>query len=128
MDIELRLKGIISTSMMLLPHERKVIEKVFQCKVTDRYGCEEVSLIGCECEMHEGMHMNIEHLVIEFVKDDGSYAVPGEPGNIVVTDLMNYAMPFIRYKEKIWGALIKLFLWQGLLLWEMLQVHLAICT
>ncbi|MCI5120564.1 MAG: phenylacetate--CoA ligase family protein [Candidatus Electrothrix sp. AUS4] len=93
-----RPKGILSTSMMLLPHERSVIEEVFKCKVIDRYGCEEVSLIGCECEEHDGMHMNIEHLVIEFIKDDGTAAQPGEPGNIVVTDLMNYAMPFIRYQ------------------------------
>jgi phenylacetate-CoA ligase len=90
--------GIISSSMMLLPHERMVIEEVFGVKVTDRYGCEEVSLIGSECEKHEGMHLNIEHLFIEFIKDDGSYAAPGEPGQIVVTDLMNYSMPFIRYK------------------------------
>jgi len=90
--------GIISTSMMLLLHERELIENVFSCRVTDRYGCEEVSLIGCECEVHDGMHMNIEHLIIEFIKDDGSPASPGEIGNIVVTDLMNRAMPFVRYK------------------------------
>ncbi len=97
-------KGILSTSMMLLPHERKLIENVFSCKVTDRYGCEEVSLIGSECEKHNGMHMNIEHLVIEFIKDDGTPALPGEPGNIVVTDLMNYAMPFIRYRVEDVGV------------------------
>ncbi|GAB6194029.1 phenylacetate--CoA ligase family protein [Desulfocastanea catecholica] len=95
---QIKPKGILSTSMMLLPHERKLIEEVFSCRVTDRYGCEEVSLIGCECEKHNGMHMNIEHLVIEFIKDDGTTAQPGENGNIVVTDLMNFAMPFIRYK------------------------------
>lgn len=91
-------KGIISSSMMLLPHERKVIEDVFEVKVFDRYGCEEVSLIASECERHEGMHLNIEHLFIEFLKDDGQYAKSGEPGKVVVTDLMNRAMPFIRYK------------------------------
>jgi phenylacetate-CoA ligase len=101
---EIRPTGILSTSMMLMPHERKVIEEVFGCRVTDRYGCEEVSLIGCECEEHDGMHMNIEHLVIEFIKDDGSKAQPGEPGNIIVTDLMNYAMPFIRYKVEDVGV------------------------
>ncbi len=95
---EIQPKGILSTSMMLLPHERALIEKVFKCKVTDRYGCEEVSLIGCECEKHDGMHMNIEHLVIEFLDDDGGKTPPGEPGNIIVTDLMNQAMPFMRYK------------------------------
>jgi phenylacetate-CoA ligase len=96
--------GILSTSMMLLDHERSFIEQVFGVKVTDRYGCEEVSLIGSECEQHDGLHMNIEHLVVEFVKDDGSYAGPGEPGNIVVTDLMNRAMPFVRYRVEDIGT------------------------
>jgi len=100
----IRPTGIISTSMMLMAHERVVIERVFTCKVTDRYGCEEVSLIGCECEMHDGMHINIEHLVVEFVKDDGSYAASGEQGQIVVTDLMNKAMPFVRYKVEDIGS------------------------
>ncbi len=93
----IRPKGIISTSMMLLPHERKTIERVFGTKVIDRYGCEEVSLIASECDKHEGMHLNIEHLVIEFLKDDNTPAKPGETGRIVVTDLMNCSMPFVRY-------------------------------
>jgi phenylacetate-CoA ligase len=102
---EIKPKGILSTSMMLLPHERKVIEDVFNLKVTDRYGCEEVSLIASECERHEGMHLNIEHLYIEFIKEDGTPAGPGEPGKIVVTDLMNKAMPFIRYQVEDIGVL-----------------------
>jgi len=98
-------KGILSTSMMLIPSERKVIEEVFGIKVTDRYGCEEVSLIASECEQHHGMHLNIEHLVIEFLRDDGTPASPGEPGKIVVTDLLNKAMPFIRYQVEDVGVL-----------------------
>lgn len=90
--------GIISTSMMLIPNERNLIEKVLDCKVTDFYGCEEVGLIACECEKNEGMHLNIDHLYIEFIKEDGSPAAPGEEGDIVVTDLMNKGMPLIRYK------------------------------
>jgi len=101
---DLRPRGIISSSMMLLLHERKKIEEVFGTRVTDRYGCEEVSLIASECERHEGMHLNIEHLYVEFIKDDGSCAAPGEPGKIVVTDLMNHAMPFIRYKVEDVGV------------------------
>src|SRR6266850_5751359 len=42
---DLRPRGIISTSMMLLVNERRVIEAAFGCGVTDRYGSEEVSLI-----------------------------------------------------------------------------------
>ncbi|MGH7146274.1 MAG: phenylacetate--CoA ligase family protein [Nitrospiraceae bacterium] len=95
---DIRPKGIVSTSMMLLQPERELIEKAFLCKVTDRYGSEEVGLIACECETHSGMHLNIEHLYVEFIKDDGTRARPGEEGCIVVTDLMNKGMPLIRYK------------------------------
>lgn len=95
---DIKPKGIISTSMMLLPQEREIIEKVFDRKVTNRYGCEEVGLIACECEKHKGMHLNIDHLYIEFIKEDGSPAKAGEEGAIVVTDLINHGMPLIRYK------------------------------
>ena len=95
---DLRPRGIISTSMMLLANERHVIESAFGCKVTDRYGSEEVSLIACECEQHHGLHLNIEHLYIEFLRPDGSAASPGEEGAITITDLFNRGMPFIRYR------------------------------
>ena len=92
-----RPKGIISTAMVLHSHERKTIEEVFGIEVTNRYGCEEVSLIACECEQHQGLHINLDTLVVETIRD-GKQTLPGEPGSIVVTDLTNYGMPFIRYK------------------------------
>ena len=95
---DLRPRGIVSTSMMLLANERAVIEQAFLAKVFDRYGSEEVALIGAECERHEGMHLNIEHLYIEFLREDGAAATPGEEGAIVITDLVNRGMPFIRYQ------------------------------
>jgi phenylacetate-CoA ligase len=89
-------KGIISTCMVLHDFERKTIERVFGCRVTNRYGCEEVSLIACECP--EGnMHLNCDTLIVEFLRD-GKPVPPGEPGAIVVTDLTNFGMPMIRYK------------------------------
>lgn len=89
--------GIISTSMMLLENEREVIQAVFGAPVTNRYGCEEVGLIASECEMHRGMHLNAEHVFVEFLREDGSHAESGEEGRIVVTDLVNRGMPLIRY-------------------------------
>jgi phenylacetate-CoA ligase len=93
-----RPQGIISTSMMLIESERKVIEEVFACKVTNRYGCEEVGLIAAECPNHEGLHINWEHAIIECLRADGTPAAAGEEGEIVVTDLLNRAMPLIRYR------------------------------
>jgi len=94
---DIRPKGVLATSMMLLAPERTVIEEVFGIPVFDRYGCEEVGLIGAECERHDGMHVNVDHVVVEFLRDDGSRAEPGELGRVVVTDLLNEAMPLIRY-------------------------------
>jgi phenylacetate-CoA ligase len=94
----IRPKGIIATSMMLLPHERAIIERVFGIKVTDLYGCEEVGLIACECERHEGLHLNVEQVLVEILREDGTPAEPGETGLVVVTDLLNRAMPLIRYR------------------------------
>lgn len=96
--LPLRMKGIVSTSMMLLPGERAVIERAFGCKVTDRYGCEEVGLIACECERHAGLHVNMDHILLEVLKSDGAPAGPGEEGELVVTDLINRGMPLIRYQ------------------------------
>ncbi|MCK4306417.1 MAG: phenylacetate--CoA ligase family protein, partial [Candidatus Eisenbacteria sp.] len=92
-----RPRGIVATSMMLIQPERKVIEEVFGVPVTDRYGCEEVSLIACECEVHQGLHLNAEHAYVEFLREDGSPCTPGEDGRIIVTELVNRGMPMIRY-------------------------------
>lgn len=89
-------KGIISTCMVLHDFERQAIERVFGCRVTNRYGCEEVSLIACECQQGK-MHLNCDSLIVEFIRD-GLPVPPGEPGALVVTDLTNYGMPIIRYK------------------------------
>lgn len=96
--LKLRPTGIVATSMMLLDHERAVIEEVCEIKVTNRYGCEEVSLIGCECEKHHGMHLNLDHNIVEFLREDGTPCSPGEDGRIVVTELVNFGMPMIRYE------------------------------
>jgi phenylacetate-CoA ligase len=91
-------RGIIATAMVLHDHERQAIQSVFGRPVTNRYGCEEVSLIACECERHQGLHVNADGVYVEVVRPDGAPAAPGELGAVVVTDLFNRAMPLIRYK------------------------------
>lgn len=98
-------QGIVSTSMMLLQHERDTIEQVFGCKVTNRYGCEEVGLIAVECEQHHGLHLNSAHLIVECLNDEAKPQAKGLPGKLVVTDLNNLAMPLIRYSLEDVGVL-----------------------
>jgi phenylacetate-CoA ligase len=39
----------------------------------------------------------MENLVVEILDDDGFPSPDNEEGNVVITDLTNYGMPFIRY-------------------------------
>ena len=94
----IRPRGIISTAMVLHDWERRTIEEVFQCPVTNRYGCEELSLIASQCESHAGLHVNADGVYVELLRPDGTPTSPGEPGMVVVTDLVNRAMPMLRYQ------------------------------
>lgn len=102
---DLRPKGIVTTSMMLLDQERRIIEQAFACPVTNRYGCEEVGLIAVECETHQGMHINSPHIILECLDGNDQPCAPGEPGKLVITDLNNYGMPLIRYRVEDVGVL-----------------------
>ncbi len=98
-------RGITSTAMVLHDWERRSIEEVFGTKVTNRYGCEELSLIACECEQHDGLHINADGVYVEVLRPDGTPCDPGEVGAVVVTDLVNRAMPLIRYQVGDMAAL-----------------------
>lgn len=79
--------SIISSTEILHPRMRHQVEKVFGAPVFDSYGCREVSQIGTECSQHDGFHIVFENQYVEVVNQE-----------IIVTNLNNYAMPFIRYR------------------------------
>ena len=89
--------GIMTGGMVLGGHERSIIEKVFHCKVFNRYGSEEMGVIACECERHEGLHISAGKYYVEILNNDKK-AAPGEMGSLIITDLSNNGMPFIRYQ------------------------------
>jgi phenylacetate-CoA ligase len=80
----------------LLPRDRGLIARVFGPAVYETYGSRETMLVSSECAAHAGMHLAEENLVVEVVRANGP-AAPGQTGEVVVTDLHNYGMPFIRY-------------------------------
>ena len=90
-------KGIISSAQTLPDASRKAIEDAFGCKVFDKYGSREFSGIAYECDAHEGHHVVGEGYIVEVLKD-GRPAAPGEIGEVVITDLNNHCLPFIRYR------------------------------
>lgn len=85
--------SIVTSAEVLEDNERLLVEAVFGCPVYNRYGCREVSVIASECPAHQGMHTMAEGLYVEI--DAPS---PQGQGSILVTDLLNDAMPLIRYR------------------------------
>lgn len=101
---DIKFNAVFTTAELLHPKYRKTIERVFRCKVYDFYGAADGGAFAFECEQQKGLHCVSESCFIEVVKSDGKPAAPGEIGEIVTTDLNNYAMPFIRYKVGDQGA------------------------
>jgi phenylacetate-CoA ligase len=91
-------RSIVTSAEVLEPAGRALLEEVFGCPVFNRYGCREVSVVASECPAHRGLHTMAEGLLVEVVRADGSPAPAGELGSILVTDLLNFAMPLIRYR------------------------------
>jgi phenylacetate-CoA ligase len=93
------IKGIFTTAEKLYRPQRKVMERIFGCKVFDCYGSSEVQNIAAECP--EGrMHVNADYVVMEEDKADGDGARP-----FLLTSLQNLSMPFIRYRNDDCGYL-----------------------
>lgn len=99
-----RVNRIVSSGECLSESIRKKVEAAFGCKVYDHYGSAEINRIAWECDMREGMHINIDSVAVEFVRND-VHAAEGETGEIIATSLCNYAFPLIRYRLGDFGML-----------------------
>lgn len=60
------------------------------------YGAVETGRIAWECRAHEGLHVDVDNVVLEIVPTAGEDAAG--PGETVITTLNYEAMPFIRYR------------------------------
>jgi phenylacetate-CoA ligase len=96
------LRCIITTSEVLTPSDRSLLEEVFGTRVFNEYGCGELGTIAHECELGS-LHLNDENMIVEVLDGDRRCAA-GEKGELVVTDLNNVAMPLIRYRTGDFGA------------------------
>lgn len=88
--------SIIGAAEALHPFQRELIERAFGAPAFNTYGCREFMLIASECEHRDGLHVNADHLVVETLDAHGK-SVQGTSGEVAITDLFNYGMPFIRY-------------------------------
>jgi len=88
----------ISNAEPLLAHQRQAIEAAFGCPVRDTYGMCEIVCGASECPSGR-LHQWPEAGVVEILEDQADApVVPGHPGRLIATGLLNGLMPLVRYE------------------------------
>lgn len=98
----IRLQAAHTAAEPLYDDKRAFIEQVLGCKVFNSYSCVEIGSIAAECEQHNGLHLRTHNCYLEVLRD-GRPVSAGEKGEFVLTNLINYGFPLIRYKVEDWG-------------------------
>ena len=93
----------ITTSELLVEHDRALLEMAFNINVINEYGASEVGLIAIENKFKE-MVLCEETVFVE-ICNKGSFEKYPNSGSILLTSLHNKAMPFIRYNIGDIGSL-----------------------
>ncbi len=94
----LRPNVVFQSSGLLDQSSRQFLHSVFGAKIIDIYGSAEAGCIAWECEICSGYHVNSDMVILELL-DTGNPVPPGDMGEVVVTNLNSFAMPFIRYRQ-----------------------------
>lgn len=81
---------VTTTAEPLMEEHRQAFKEVFNAESFDQYGCGEIGGIAYECNHHKGLHVAEERVILEI----------NEANELIITDLDNFAMPYIRY----WNA------------------------
>lgn len=92
------LKYVFAQGEMLPDVWRDTIEDGLQAKLFNTYGASEFPRVGFECHKRNGFHLFPQGGILEILREDGSKADYEEEGEIVLTHLHNFTMPFIRYR------------------------------
>jgi phenylacetate-CoA ligase len=79
------------------PYMRQRIVEGLGGVFTDFYGTAELGPVAFECHSNDGLRVIMEMFLLEVVCNDRP-AEPGELGKLLITDLTNHAMPFLRYQ------------------------------
>lgn len=88
---------ILLSGEKLLSYQRQLITDGFKGECFDYYGARDGSMIAQECTQHDGLHIFGQNVIVEVVDEKNHKIVEGA-GRILITDLHNYVMPFIRYE------------------------------
>ncbi|MEO6828850.1 MAG: hypothetical protein ABI164_03505, partial [Acidobacteriaceae bacterium] len=88
-------QAVIATGEVLTGPDRRLLESTFRTIPFLSYGRRDVGMIAAECSEHEGLHFHPWGSYVEF--DPIGESSNGMVYRLLVTDLLNYGQPFIRY-------------------------------
>jgi phenylacetate-CoA ligase len=94
---DIRPRFILAGGEVMTGARRAQIEATWGVPVHEIYSCKEMGLLAWQCRASGMLHVCDDAVVLEVVKD-GRPAQVGERGEVVVTSLHSFAMPFIRYR------------------------------
>lgn len=83
---------VVCTSEMLYPQVREQIAGILRCPVANEYGSRDGGLVAHECP-HGRLHIATEHVHVEVDQPDEDGI-----GDLLITNLDGYSMPFVRYR------------------------------
>lgn len=87
---------VISWAAPLYEHEKKLLGEVFGCPVTNIYSTRELGHVAMNCPCGS-IHVNQENYVVE-IEGNGIAEKSLGPGNVLITQLNESPMPFLRYR------------------------------
>lgn len=90
------LRLVATSGDMLLPRFRELIQRAWNINPIDIYCSTELGDIAWQCGNREGFHVNVDHNLVEILRN-GRPVKEGEEGEVIVTQLYRYSMPLIRY-------------------------------
>jgi phenylacetate-CoA ligase len=97
--LEVYPKAVFADSETLTSLEAAQINRGFHCPLFLHYTSVESQNMALSCpDNPKVMHVNTESVLVEIVTHTGHAATPGERGRVIITDLNNYVMPFLRYE------------------------------
>jgi phenylacetate-CoA ligase len=93
-----RLREVRSLGEILEPGVRALCQRHWGIPVRDNYSSEEFGTLALQCPEHDHLHVMSERVLIEILDDDDRPCEPGQVGRVIVTGLLGYATPLIRYE------------------------------
>ena len=94
-----RLRQVVANSEVLTDRAKAHIETAFGLHVMNNYASGECAFLSTGCPTDDGAHVNADWAILEVVDEDGRPVPAGTAGQkVLITNLANLALPFIRYE------------------------------